>query len=174
MLNKDIKCSIWTIYTTWQLVSSKVFMSPDVHAMVHSQSTIRQKILWSKRCLEQNVKCVIKCVLYPKILCTFSRELLCIYVLCSNLNWSVHFCSLSHFRNRGNCVWFVNWREGISDPSSARLAVTKTKDISCDGALQLLSRVKKFCHHVSAESGVNSCDGASHLLWGSVLHWKVM
>ena len=26
-------------------------------------------------------------------------------------------------------------REGISDPSSASLAVTKTKDISCDGAL---------------------------------------
>ena len=29
-------------------------------------------------------------------------------------------------------------REGISDPSSASLAVTKTKDISCDGASQLI------------------------------------
>ena len=43
-------------------------------------------------------------------------------------------------------------REGISDPSSAKLAVTKTKDISCDGASQLLSRLKNCCHHVSAGS----------------------
>ena len=40
----------------------------------------------------------------------------------------------------------------ISDPNSARLAVTKTKDISCDGASLLLSRVKNCCHHVSAVS----------------------
>ena len=43
-------------------------------------------------------------------------------------------------------------REGISDPSSASLAVTKTKDISCDCASQLLSRLKNCCHHVSAVS----------------------
>ena len=39
-------------------------------------------------------------------------------------------------------------REGISVPSSARLAVNKTKDISCDGASQnLLSSLKNCCHH---------------------------
>ena len=52
---------------------------------------------------------VIKRLLYPKILCTFSCELLYIYVLCSNLNWFVCFCSLSHFCNHGNCDWLVNW-----------------------------------------------------------------
>ena len=58
--------------------------------------------------------------------------------------------------------------ERISNPSSSRLAVGKTKDISCDCASQLLSRLKNCCHHVSAESGVNSCDGASHLLGPSL------
>ena len=61
-------------------------------------------------------------------------------------------------------------RERIPNPSSSRLAVIKTKDISCDCASQLLSRLKNCCHHVSAvhESGVNSCDGASHLLGPSL------
>ena len=31
-------------------------------------------------------------------------------------------------------------REGISDPSSGRLAVTKTKDISCDSASHVMMR----------------------------------
>ena len=43
-------------------------------------------------------------------------------------------------------------RERISNPSSSRLAVSKTKDISCDGASQLLSRLNNCCHHVSAGS----------------------
>ena len=59
-------------------------------------------------------------------------------------------------------------RECILNPSSSRLAVSKTKNIGCDGASQLLSRLKNCCHHVSAESGVNSCDGASHLLGPSL------
>ena len=43
-------------------------------------------------------KFVIIRIFNPKILCTFSSELL--YVLCSNLNGFVHFCSLSDFCNR--------------------------------------------------------------------------
>ena len=43
-------------------------------------------------------------------------------------------------------------REHILDHSSTRLAVTKTKDISCHSASQLLSRLKNCCHHVSAVS----------------------
>ena len=102
MLDKDIKCCIRTIYTTWQLVSSKVFtgyvargcesaswherrtqgLGPWVRGW-HSQSTMREyyelKDAFSKTF-------VIKRVLYPKILCTSSSELLYNYVLCSNLN----------------------------------------------------------------------------------------
>ena len=48
--------------------------------------------------------------------------------------------SLNVFYIQKYCVWFVNWREGISDPSSARLAVTKTKDISCDGVSHVTVR----------------------------------
>ena len=53
-------------------------------------------------------------------------------------------------------------REGIPDLSSARLAVINNKDTSCDGASQL----RNCCHQcLDCEPGVNSCDGASHLLW---------
>ena len=63
-------------------------------------------------------------------------------------------------------------REGISVPSSASVAVTKTKDISCDGASQLRAEPPEelLSPCLGCESGVNSGDGASHLLWSGVLH----
>ena len=54
-------------------------------------------------------------------------------------------------------------REGISDPSIASLAVTKTKDIA-EPPEEMLSPC------LGCQSGVNSCDGASYLLWGGVLY----
>ena len=57
-------------------------------------------------------------------------------------------------------------REGISDPSSAILAVTKTKDISCDGASEFLSRLKNFCHHVLAVSLVKIAVTVRHICSG--------
>ena len=62
-------------------------------------------------------------------------------------------------------------REGISDPNGARLAVAKTEDISCDGASQLLSRLKNCCHHVSAVSLVQIAVTVRHICCGGgVLH----
>ena len=66
------------------------------------------------------------------------------------------------------------FRERIPNPNRSRQAVSKTKDISCDSASHVTVRHncraawKLLPPCLGCDSGVDSWDGASHLLWLSL------